>query len=57
MVPGQTTSSPPDYENLDFKQMLASCPLDGIELTRPRELPRDLEYDLMKEVRPWYPTT
>lgn len=35
----------PDYESLDFKQMLAACPLDGIELTRIREFPRDTEFD------------
>ena len=35
----------PDYENFDFKQMLAACPLDGVELTRVPEFPRDTEFD------------
>ena len=26
-----------DYDTLDFKEMLAACPLDGIELTRVRD--------------------
>lgn len=29
-----------DYDALDFKELLAACPLDGIELTRATELPR-----------------
>ena len=29
-----------DYNTLDFKELLAACPLDGIELTRASELPR-----------------
>ena len=35
---------PYDYEGLDFKEMLATAPLDGIELTRARDLPRDIEF-------------
>ncbi len=31
---------PKDYDALDFKELLAACPLDGIELTRASELPR-----------------
>ena len=31
-----------DYSGLDFKEMLAACPLDGIDLSRPDELPRDV---------------
>ncbi len=34
----------PSYEGLDFKEMLAAAPLEGIDLTRPREYPRDIEF-------------
>ena len=34
----------PDYEKLDFKELIAVAPLEGVELTRPREFPRDLEF-------------
>lgn len=33
-----------DYAGLDFKEMLAACPLENIELTREWELPRDLSF-------------
>ena len=29
-----------DYAALSFKELLAACPLEGIELTRERDLPR-----------------
>ena len=32
-----------DYAALSFKELLAACPLEGIELTRERDLPRDME--------------
>ena len=32
-----------DYAALSFKELLAACPLEGIELTRERDLPRDGE--------------
>ena len=32
-----------DYAALSFKELLAACPLEGIELTRERELPRDVD--------------
>ena len=32
------------YDTLDFKEMLAACPLDGIDLTRTRDFPRDIEF-------------
>jgi hypothetical protein len=32
-----------DYSGLDFKQMLAACPIDGIDLTREPEYPREVE--------------
>ena len=35
---------PPSYEGLDFKEMLAAAPLEGIDLSRPREFPRDIEF-------------
>ena len=34
----------PSYEGLDFKEMLAAAPLEGIDLSRPREFPRDIEF-------------
>ncbi len=34
-----------NYDTLDFKEMLAACSLDGVELTRIREFPRDTEFD------------
>ena len=32
-----------DYASLNFKELLAACPLDGIDLDMPRELPRDID--------------
>ena len=32
------------YEGLDFKELLAAAPLEGIDLSRPREFPRDIEF-------------
>ena len=32
-----------DYAALSFKELLAACPLEGIELTRERDLPRDVD--------------
>lgn len=43
--PDESATALPDYESLDFKQMLAICPLGGIELIRIREFPRDTEFD------------
>ena len=34
----------PDYNGLDFKELLAAAPLEGIDLSRPRELPRNIEF-------------
>ena len=31
------------YRSLTFKELLAACPVDGIDLTRNRELPREVE--------------
>ena len=31
------------YEDMDFKELLAACPLDGIELTRTSDFPRVTE--------------
>ena len=31
-----------DYAALNFKELLAACPLEGIDLTRERDLPRDV---------------
>ena len=33
----------PDYASLNFKELLAACPLDGIDLDLTRELPRDID--------------
>ncbi len=43
--PGHSASLPLDYDTLNFKEMLAACPLDEIELTRVPEFPRDTEFD------------
>ena len=32
-----------DYSGLDFKEFLAACPIDGIDLTREPEYPREME--------------
>ena len=32
------------YDGLDFKELLTVAPLEGIELTRSRELPREIEF-------------
>ena len=39
----QSAGTAKDYAALSFKELLAACPLEGIELTRERELPRDTE--------------
>ena len=31
------------YRSLNFKEFLAVCPIDGIELTRDLEYPREVE--------------
>ncbi len=31
------------YRSLNFKEFLAICPIDGIDLTRESEYPRDVE--------------
>lgn len=40
---GQSPAAARDYAALSFKELLAACPLEGIELTRERDLPRDGE--------------
>ena len=37
-------SGPPDYSSMDFKELLAAAPLEGVDLKRPRDLPRDIEF-------------
>ena len=32
-----------DYSGLSFKEMLLACPIDGIDLTREPEYPREVE--------------
>ena len=31
------------YRSMDFKEFLAVCPIDGIDLTREPEYPREVE--------------
>lgn len=38
----QSAGTARDYAALSFKELLAACPLEGIELTRERDLPRDV---------------
>ncbi len=38
------TSDPQSYEKLDFKELLAAAPLEGIDLARQRDFPRDVEF-------------
>ena len=38
------TSDPQSYEGLDFKELLAAAPLEGIDLARQRDFPRDIEF-------------
>ena len=33
-----------DYADLNFKELLAACPLENIELARERDLPRDVDF-------------
>lgn len=33
----------PELEGMDLKQLLESAPLEGIDLTRRKDLPRDVE--------------
>ena len=37
-------SEVPDYNGLNFKELLAAAPLDGIDLSRSQELPRNIEF-------------
>ena len=32
------------YRSLNFKEFLAACPIDGIDLTREPEFPREVEF-------------
>ena len=32
-----------DYSGLNFKEMLMACPIEGIDLTREPEYPREVE--------------
>ena len=34
----------PDYDSMGLKELLAAAPLEGIELTRSRDIPRDNEF-------------
>jgi hypothetical protein len=33
----------PEFEALDLKELIESAPLEGIDLTRRKDLPRDVE--------------
>ena len=37
-------SETPNYNGLNFKELLAAAPLEGIDLSRPRELPRNIDF-------------
>ena len=37
-------SEVPDYNGLNFKELLAAAPLEGIDLSRSQELPRNIEF-------------
>ena len=37
-------SEVPDYDGLNFKELLAAAPLEGIDLSRSKELPRNIEF-------------
>ena len=37
-------SEVPDYNGLNFKELLAAAPLEGIDLSRSKELPRNIEF-------------
>ncbi len=44
-IAGETQSGEPvDYEGLNFKELLAAAPLEGIDLTRSREFPREIDF-------------
>ena len=43
IVTQHQTGEPPSYDGLDFKELLAVAPLEGVDLARPREFPRDIE--------------
>ncbi|MXZ29827.1 MAG: hypothetical protein F4Z22_03110 [Acidimicrobiia bacterium] len=44
LAPKESEAPLKDYGTLDFKELLAACPLDGIELTRASELPRAADF-------------
>ena len=44
VAPENATGDRQRYEGLDFKELLAAAPLEGIDLTRGRDLPRDIEF-------------
>ena len=37
-------NDPPDYSGLSFKELVAVAPLEGVDLERPLEFPRDIEF-------------
>ena len=37
-------NGPPDYSGLSFKELIAVAPLEGVDLERPLEFPRDIEF-------------
>ena len=40
----ETPDSIPDYENMSLKELIENCPLERIDLERPMEYPRDIEF-------------
>jgi hypothetical protein len=35
---------PESYDGLTFKELLAAAPLEGVDLTRTQDLPRDIKF-------------
>ena len=35
-----------EYSKMNFKELLAACPLDGIDLTRSEEPPQNIDFDV-----------
>ena len=42
-VPGEN-ADPDSYDGLNFKELLAATPLEGIDLTRQQDFPREIEF-------------
>ena len=38
------SAAAPSFKELSFKELLASAPLEGVDLTRPLDFGRDVDY-------------